>query len=302
MDMAFVPSVLLIIEPQAPSQPSLGRALMLARYLHARLDILCPQSSVAGSPAQARKLLEEERQYTGALLQSIAAPDVDITIETAQGPLPGMLAAMTREKRSSIVIKARWHRATGGDPMDWQLLRHCPVPLLLTGGKPWHPRARMLAAVNVQRPGSESKNLAVLEAATALQGACGADLDLAYVESHPTNGNGHLAALNVQEGLEHLKTRFRLPSARVHLLKGQAAEALGAFAVQNAYDVLVVGAPRRHRAAPWPRFLSVAQSLSGIDCDLLSVQDPEGGLQKVLAEHRQRRGHAFPLWQWIGAD
>lgn len=293
----MVPSVLLIIEPHAPSQRCLGRALMLARYLHARLDIICPEGSPASSPAQARRRLEEERQYIASLLQSIAAPDVDITIDTAAGPLPAMIAAKSREKHSALVIKAPWNRQTS-DPMDWQLMRNCPVPLMLTGGKPWHPRARLLAAINVARECALGKNHAVLEAATALQRACGADLELAFVDTRVTAGP---IPERAAEELDRLSIRFKLSGARTHLLRGEAAPALREFASGNEYDVLIVGAPRLH-PAPWPRPQSVAQALTGIGCDLLSVQDPEAGLHDVVGGRQGRRSRAFPLWQWIGAD
>jgi nucleotide-binding universal stress UspA family protein len=301
MDVELVPSVLLIIEPHAPSQPCLGRALMLARYLHARLDIVCPEGGLAGSPALARKLLQEERQYIAALLQSITAPDVDMTIETAPGPLASMIAAKAREKHSAIVIKAPWNHQSI-DSMDAQLMRNCPVPLLLSDGRPWHPRSRLLAAVNVARTDAGRKNTVILEVASALQRACGAQLDLAFVHSRSSHGEGHAATASALTELERLKARFHVPNAHIHLLNGDAAPTLREFARHHAYDMLIVGAPTCPVAAPWPRPLSVAQTLIGIGCDLLSVQDPEGGLHERLGDRRRRRYRSFPLWQFMGAD
>ena len=64
--------ILLILEPQVTVQPCLIRALMLARYLHAPLEILFPAQTLrAGSPHQEREMLEEEDRYLIGLQHSM---------------------------------------------------------------------------------------------------------------------------------------------------------------------------------------------------------------------------------------
>jgi nucleotide-binding universal stress UspA family protein len=284
--------ILIVIEPHAPTQRCLGRALMMARYLHARLDILlCPKHpSRPGNPVQARQRLEEEWQYVAALRQSIVAPDVQIGIDIAGGGrLCEVVVERVRQKDYALVIKAPWHREPGRrDPNDWQLMRRCPAPLLLTAGNPWQPQAHFLAVLDASTPVPAQR--AVLEAANALRVACAAQLDLVCVEAPDADGDSPTPAQ-----LEDLARQCDVDASHLHRLQAQAADPLRQFVADRSYDLVVIGVPPAGHTVP------LAQALASADCDLLTIH-AASAQPPVLSGRRRLRWNRFPLWQWLGAD
>lgn len=301
MDM---PLILVVIEPHAPSPPCLARALMLSRYLRARLDILVyPEVPVhASSPAESRLWLEQEGEYVTALRQSIVAPDVEISIDMARrGTLNDTIAEKTQRHRYALIIKAPSHRQRRRDHNDWLLTRRCHVPLLLTAGRPWHPKARFLAAINAMDSQSLEQRKAALEAANSLKLACAAELDLVQISSI----NSHEAAQRraaERAQLEKLGQLYDLATSRLHQLTGQMSELLRQFVAEREYDLLVVDVSDESRA-PWgPSIgLALAQSLSPADCDLLMVQASDE-VQAMLSGWPFMHWSPVPFWQWLGTD
>ena len=259
--------ILLILERQVTVQPCLVRALMLARYLHAPLEILYPAQTIrAGSPEEERRLLTEESRYLAALQQSIQAPDVSLSVEAANTPLTDAVITKTRARAYALVIKTPWHRQSQfTHPTDWQLLQVCAAPLLLTEGRPWRPQPRFLAAVDLMSEHATVEPRAVLAATTALRQACSAELDLIYVQSEPAP---------VSPRMEQLSGEFDVSPTRLHVLPGRPADTLRQIVAMQGFDLLSVGGPAPSRAPlAAHQELPVAMALTGVACDLLSVPD-----------------------------
>jgi hypothetical protein len=298
-------AILLVVELHVPSLPSLARALMLSRYLHARLDIhIYPPLSIRpGSPAQARQWQEEVTDYVAALRQSIVAPDVEIAIDLAhQGSLNDAIVEKAQQDRYALIIKVPSHRRRNrSDPGDWQLIQRCSVPLLLTVGRQWQPKARFLAAIDAVNPLVAGQGEAILEAANALKLACAAELDLAQIgpaSSHDAAQNG--AATQFQ--LERLVRQYDLAASRLHHLSGLAGEPLRLLLAEGAFDLLIVGVSNEIRP-PWSPAtgLTLTQSRSAADCDLLMIPS-SGKVQPFFSGRRLLRWNAIPFWQWLGTD
>jgi hypothetical protein len=146
---------------------------MLARYLHARLDIVLADP---GRAPRARPNADTEaRAYLDALRQSVTATDVEITTDAAfGGPLHEHVACKVRKEGSHFVIKnVGSQRQANDSALTWRLIHSCPAPLLLTQGRPWHPRARFAVAVDA----CVRSNQILAD----LQHACGADLQPIHI-------------------------------------------------------------------------------------------------------------------------
>ena len=118
---------------------------MLARYLDARLDILLCNLDrpFAGAPAAAagpNDPAAEARAYLASLLNSVNAPDVEITADAAfEATLHEHVARKARLENSLFVVKGLGGtRAARDDYLNRQLIESCPVPLLLNRGRAWH--------------------------------------------------------------------------------------------------------------------------------------------------------------------
>lgn len=299
------PSLLVILEPQAPAQPALTRAVVLARYLGAHLELLYPgQTKRARSPREAREWETEEWDYLAALRGSIVATDIDIVSGICNGPLAEALSDKLRSNRYALVIKSPWRRhPERSDPSDGELMCTCPIPVLLTQGRPWQPQPQILVAIDASSTRALTGAQAVTETAAALQRACAAELHLVCVRPPgidvSTVRKGEAESLLAAQALA-----LDIPPEHVHPLQGRPAEALQGFLTQQTFDLLAVGVPpgrrsvlmgSRHEGA-------LIQSLTATACDLLSVPAADDRRAGMLSHPEGPLWKTRPFWHWLGAD
>jgi nucleotide-binding universal stress UspA family protein len=231
--MARVNSILLAAEREDAVHQSVSRALMLARYLSARLDILlCDPDSLppASDGAASQRSAAEARDFLDALRNSILAPDVEITTEAAfDGSLHEHVARKVRREGSSLVVKGIGRVPLARENhLNWQLIRTSPAPLLLTRGHPWHPRARFAAVIDGHAPRHSSFTADV---GTSLQLACGAELDLIYLQGDADGAGGKAQSI---AGDLHVSLD------RLHILGRDGAEILPQFIDQRGFDLVAL--------------------------------------------------------------
>jgi nucleotide-binding universal stress UspA family protein len=224
-------SILLAAERGDAVHQSLSRALMLARYLDARLDILLCNLDrpFAGAPAAAagpNDPAAEARAYLASLLNSVNAPDVEITADAAfEATLHEHVARKARLENSLFVVKGLGGtRAARDDYLNRQLIESCPVPLLLNRGRAWHPRPRFAALIDLRH----GRATAVAAAIVTLGQACGADLDLLCLP-----------------GAAAAPAGFGVAPERLHMLGDDAAEALPQFVAARGYDLIALTVSER---------------------------------------------------------
>lgn len=228
--MPRVNSILLAAERGDAVHQSVSRALMLARYLDARLDILlCDvDRPFAGAPTTALPYDPgaEARAYLASLQNSVSAPDVQITAEAAfDATLHEQVGRKARRGNPLFVVKSLARsRSAREDHLDWQLIQSCPVPLLLNRGHAWHPRPRFAVLIDLRR----AVGPAAVESLAALREACGAELDLLCLPGGAQSPAGYGVA-----------------PQNIHMLGENAPEALPQFIAARAYDVVALTTPDR---------------------------------------------------------
>jgi universal stress protein E len=268
-------SILLIAEPADAVRQSLSRALMLARYLHARIDIVFFDAGRPYTPrsSAAPQATAHAHQYLQALRASVTAPDVAITTDGAfEGFLPEYIAQKVVEQGAELVIKAAGHRRMGhSSRIDWQLIRSCPAPLLLTQGRAWHPRPRFAAAIDILDRRTPNLPVAIAQTSSWLRGACGADLTMMYAQTQKSSAMVPGEESPAQLRLRQLGLEFAIDPQDLHMLSGNANEALPRFAGERAYDLVAVGVSDR---SSFPEFVGSlsGQLLRATDCDVLIVK------------------------------
>ncbi len=295
------PSVLLVIERETPSQLCMGRALMMARYLHARLDILLCRDRLGQAlnlPWSDRDL-GEAREYLEAIRKSIVAPDVQIRSEIATtGARHADIVEHARRSGCVLVIKRPWHpQPLLRERTDWELLHDCPVPLLLTEGRPWRPRPRFLAAIDpIAGAGAAAS---IVHAAADMRSACAAELELLYIQPVPQPGAAMEGESPAQIELQRLAKQYQIPSGGVHVLDAADAARIAHFVAAGGYDLLVMGAPVERSAHALHHRSSLDQALLRLGCDLLVVH--AAGLPADGSDTSRRWG-STPLWHTMGVD
>lgn len=151
-------------------------------------------------------------------------------------------------------------------PLDWHLLRTCPVPLHLVSDA-HHPKPRVVVAA-VDLSDSDAQHSAlndqIITAGSNLATQCAAEFQLLHVhESRPaymaSSGEAVAEWADIVEELraaQHqafvdLAERHDVPPERRHFIVGQPATGITAFAQERQADVVVVGRVQRNILDKW---------------------------------------------------
>ncbi|WP_280292246.1 universal stress protein [Pseudomonas sp. BN417] len=261
--------LLLISDPDQPQSPAFDRAAALAEATGATLDIL-----VCGGPSGTLWLLDEnirdqvraaffERQHAWLdnLGEHLRARGIQATAETFWADKPELeVLRFLKTKPADLVIKPTRHefllKRAFITPLDWQLLRNCPMPLHLVSTAEHRLPRKVAAAVDLSRTDAESTalNEHIVSVAEDFALQCGAKLHLvmAYEQSqsffaYAAGPVGWTEALqeqltgNLHSTFNQFAERRGVPGHRRHFLPGVPAKIITEFAVREEMDVVVVG-------------------------------------------------------------
>ena len=270
--MSQTQRLLLIAPPAMTRTPAFDRAAMLARAMQLPLHIVAfdylQALAVAGlfAPEQialARDgYLQTHRQWLAEQADLMNKHGVDATSEVVwvQHPYEEILHFVNEMSLALIIKDANEESALKRvffTPLDWQLLRDCPVPVHLVTNA-LNPRPRnVLAIVDVLR--SEDQDLVfndqIIDAATKLAELCEARIELVHVYDWTAvyaqdMGMGALPlatglyeALGVaqHEAFTALAERHGVPTECRHFIEGAPLSSICKFAEDHHTDVIVMG-------------------------------------------------------------
>lgn len=277
-------SIMVVVDRAGQNRHALAKAMVLARHFHAKVELFLCDSEHAytlrhaydarGVEMAREACLSDGRSFLEALRSGIAADDIEITTFTAcESPLYEGIVHRVLEACPDLVIKM----ATGEHPMqrftldanDWQLARTCPVPLMLTRGRPWQPQPHFAAAIDVSEQETAGLAHAILSTSEYLALGCNADLEILYSER--SGGQDPEAAKRATK-LRKFAYDSNVKKENVHILEGDPDETLAGFAAKRHYDVLVLGA-LTHRKGPAALVGTLTGKLvDALDCDFILVK------------------------------
>ena len=195
-----------------------------------------------------------------------------------------------------VIAAARGHRFGARLVLrntDWELIRHCPVPLLLVKSPRPYRRPPVVAAVDPFHRHARPSNLdarlvqAGAEVTRLLHGTLHlfhAYLPIAGVEPMamaaapfvmmpPEVEEAHAA--QVARVIGKLADQAGIPRARCHLRMGEVADQLSAFARRSGTAIAVMGAVSRSAMARLFIGNTAERALDRVSCDVLIVK-PRG--------------------------
>jgi universal stress protein E len=200
--------------------------------------------------------------------------------------------------RSGLVIAAahghRWGARLLLRNTDWELIRHCPVPLLLVKSPRPYRKPLVLAAVDPYHTHARPANLdarllqAGGEIARLLHGSLQvfhACRPLVTVEPMVAGAAAPLVMLPPEAETAHTQQVLRLvgqladragiPRSRCHIRVGEVAGELSAFARRSRAAIVVMGAVSRSAIARLFIGNAAERALDRLTCDVLVVK-PRG--------------------------
>ncbi|NKF23587.1 universal stress protein [Solimonas marina] len=298
--------ILMIARPDGHVSPAMRQAAWLAHRSGAALHVLLVEHrhGIGAHDSAHETLLHEQRSQLQKAVSEFQELGIRPTVEVlwTDDPLEEINLHVV-ESQADMVVKdvdlQHGLRHILTTPLDRQLLRDCPVPVLLVNSDGMTPK-HIVLAVDVMAEGSAD---ALVEQAMAFAYAVDAELHLAYAfQAVPVlDPAGQMAVAAISEEIydgiyqvhhdrfEAFADAHSVPADRRHFLVGAAAPSLFDYADRNHADVIVMGSSDRNLAE---RLLlgSTAEAILGrVGCDLLVVKPTE---VRAHLTQRARTRHA----------
>lgn len=288
--MIRLESILVVAERTDAAHHALLKGYVLASHFGARLDLFHCDSEHAlalrhsydprGVARSREACLAEGRRFLDALRQSVVSDDVPITLDVAcESPLYEGIVHKVLTSCPDLVIKSvglgnGQHGAFSAS--DSQLVRTCPVPLMLTRGRPWSVPPRFLAAVDLSLEEFPGTARAIVCAGDYLAQGCRGRLDLVYSDrlrdTGAPPGPGFCAGEDAATALGALAKECGIAAHESHVLSGEPEDALLEFAAQRRYDVVLLGALGHQSAYTQLVGSLTARLIDGLDCDFVLMK------------------------------
>ncbi len=305
--------ILVITDPAMTGSAALARAAGLARQTGARLH-LCLVDYRAGIAALrlvedsvmqlARdSFIQRRLHWLHEQCDALARAGLQAESSAVWGhPAEQMVLAKVFEQHPDLLIKDAHAGAAlmrpFHTPLDWQLLRLCPVPMMLVSPQSAATPRRIIAAVDpmeVDR-GPAELNDRVLQTALAMAIQCDAELHVLYVFTFlPLIGDDIVGLANIgypklseqlrtahRQAFDRLLDRYSVPADRRHFIEHAFPEAaISEFANQNKTDLVVMGTVYRSGVDRLIFGSTAERTLYRLNCDVLALKPEDflGNLQ-----------------------
>jgi universal stress protein E len=282
----------------AEEQPVIARAAWLAEKTGAALELFACDYDANIDAGRVAKVWVPEPGIREQLLlrhrrklEDLAAPlrerGLRVTVDVAWDfPLADAIIKRAAAERPWLVAKDTHHHTLAQRTLltnaDWQLIRKCPVPLLLVKPRKIADPPVVLAAVDPLHVHDKPAVLddAIYEFASSLSESAGGALHVVHA-SAPPMGVQMPAAAQALVAAEHRKAiatfveTHPVAADHVHVLEGLAHECLQHAATHQHADFLVMGAVARRGVKKLLIGSTAARVLDRLPCDLVIIKPAE---------------------------
>jgi universal stress protein E len=266
-----------IKDPTARSLPAVHKAAQIAKGLKAQLtlfhDIATPLYAEAwhGREVDVRSWQREVQTARREQLEKLAARirkhgiDVDVAADWDYPPSEAIIRKAQRISADLVVIEN--HHGSGRHPArwllsytDWELLRTCPMPVLLVKNRRLYHRPRVLAAIDPSHVFAKSANLdkQILRAGAQLVHALHGELHalhayLPVLPVAPAMPDGPMTDMVDNGALERSARRqlaravdgFDVKPSHCHLVEGRPNDAIPRTAKRERSAIVAMGVVSR---------------------------------------------------------
>jgi universal stress protein E len=256
--------VLVVVDPEQELQPALDKVLSLARLADFEIQLIaCDYTAylVEGYYFDAVDLvglreeyLSERKQVLEALAEPLRQQGLVVSTQSVWGH-PGYKAIVVEAMKAGadmVVRHTRQHSALSRLFLtndDWQLVRCCPMPLLLIKEKNWQKQPVILAAVDPKHTRHKPQGLdhKIIQGALDLGELMGGVVHAVHSYSQIPLSGSYLkqAKEKHKESLQKLVDDFSLPADRVHLVEDAPEFGLQKLEQDLSADLVVMGAISR---------------------------------------------------------
>jgi nucleotide-binding universal stress UspA family protein len=304
--MKAINNILVVMDPASDHQPALVQAIKIAKKTAATLELFVVAFNsdfVSHWNFNQEQIAGLQKEYVSAKLRWLETYLTEVEMQGIHTKLdviwhPDFISAVVAKVASSdvsLVIKSTKQYSTIKKifftPSDWQLLEHCPVPLLLTKSLNDSSYDRVMAAVDPEKNHDKPEKLdaKILSAAMTVaelfdgsahvchcyqpigielwQGMSSVGMDHTLVNGD-FNDYSEAIKHHHQVSFENLLSDYDLDEKSTHLVAGSAEFELPELVKANHVDLLVMGMGNNGK------FIGnlVEKILDNVECDILSLR------------------------------
>jgi universal stress protein E len=297
-----------IKNPAARALPAVHKAAQIAKGLNAQLtlfhDIATPLYAEAwhGRDVDVRSWQREVQTSRREQLEKLAARirkhgiDVDVAADWDYPPYEAIIRKAQRISADLVVIEN--HHGTGRHPArwllsytDWELLRMCPMPVLLVKNRRLYHRPRVLAAIDPSHAFAKSANLdrQILRAGAQLVHALHGELHAlhAFYPALPiapampdgpiadlADGNGQLER-EAKRQLARAVDGFEVKPSHCHLVEGRPNDAIPRTARRERSAIVAMGVVSRSGLKRFFIGNTAEEVMDAVTADILVVKSAD---------------------------
>jgi universal stress protein E len=297
-----------IKDPAARALPAVNKAAQIAKGLKAQLtlfhDIATPlyAEALQGRDVDLKSWQREVQTSRREQLEKVAAHvrkhgiDVDVAADWDFPPYEAIIRKARRIAADLLVVEN--HHGTGRHPArwllaytDWELLRLCPIPVLLVKNRRLYHRPRVLAAIDPSHTHAKPSNLdrQILRGGAQLVHALRGELHALHVVPPalpivPAMPDGPLLDIGAErdalesrarDNLAHAVDGFDVKRSHCHLVEGRPNEVIPRTAKRERCSIVAMGVVSR---SGLKRFFigNTAESvMDAVTADILVVKPPD---------------------------
>jgi universal stress protein E len=289
-----------VADPAASRPPAVERAAQLARAMGARLVLFHAafDSALSGRPFfDSRRLARSRGSFVADRTRSlerrasrlrVGGLNVDVCVVWEEPAHEAIIRAALREK-ADLVVAGRHERRANRPPQfrltDWELMRLCPGPLLVT-----HPAsdlaesAAVVAALDPTHADDKPASLdtSIIDYAAAIAAALQVECHAVHCVSPSAYPLGDTTAADRKRHDRHVYSRMKQLVGRaeadieaLHIVPGSVAESLPRFVGKLPAQILAMGIISRR----WMKRFVIGDTaetiIRDVPCDLLLIK-PDG--------------------------
>ena len=304
-------NILVFIDPTKESQPALERAIDIAeKEKEAKItlflccyDLSYEMTSLSSSEERQTMrsiVVKENQEWLDTLILPYKEKGLDIASQVIWHHRPFLAAILEVLKHQyDLVVKSTHPHSKFSailfTPTDWNLLRKCPVPVLLVKHHQWPEDGNILCAIDcksIQDEEHHQLNQQILAEAKTMAEMLSANIHIvnAYPsppmnimlelpEFDPIHYEDNLKTFH-QKTLNEYAQTYKIPEQQTHLKQGLPEEVISEVAEEIDAELVILGTVGRSGLSATLLGHTAEQVIDNLDCDLLALK-PQGFISPI---------------------
>jgi len=299
--MKFPQNIMVIVSGEREQHVALRRAVQFAKFYDIQLHLFScvydPGTELSPLlPSEYKETLKQNKlkqrlEYLNRLKSEIESDNVPVTVEVKwDRRYQRAIIEACEQQKPDILVKHISRSATSLNPfimpVDWQLLRQCPRPLLLVKDTEWNLEAPILAAVDAssEDPDEQVFNQKIIDYARSLGKLTGRPIHVITTHISPEIDNAFkMPEFNLEElrekvtRLNHDKLQSMLvdqdiASENQHVVEGLAEDKISEIAENINAQIVVMGTLGRRGIQGALMGNTAEKVLTQLRCEVLALR------------------------------